>query len=70
VKPEREAFYFEMDVSGIALYSGALGNSEIDWQIDALKNDLEALRSKMKTGTEGHGEWLIKGLEKNNTMRT
>ena len=70
MKRRQKPFYCEMDVSGVLLSSGALSDDEIDWQIDALKNDLEALRSKMKIGAEGNGEWLIKGLETNNSTWT
>ena len=70
MKRRPKPFYCEMDVSGVPLSSCALSDDEIAWQIDALMNDLEALRSKMKIGAKGHGEWLIKGLETNNSTWT
>ena len=53
--PRRHAFDFEIDASGARvvvvkepLTSAALSDGELEWQIKALKNDLDALLPEMK----------------------
>lgn len=55
MKPKLGAFEFEIDIHGARvvvarepLSSSALSDGELEWQIQALKNDLDALLPKMK----------------------
>lgn len=55
MKPKLGAFEFEIDIHGArvvaarkSLSSSALSDGELEWQIQALKNDLDALLPKMK----------------------
>ena len=55
MKPRRHAFDFKISIHGASvvvakapLTSAAMSDGEVDWQIAALKNDLDAIAVKMK----------------------
>lgn len=61
MKPHLNAFDFEIDMNGARvvvakqpLAAGALSDGELEWQIEALKNDLDDLLPKMKRAVAEH----------------
>lgn len=55
MRPHREVFDFEIDFGGASivvirepLTSAALSDEEVDWQIEALKNNLDKVAKRMK----------------------
>ena len=55
MEPKLKSFAFKINISGASvivgrepLTSAAMSDGEVDWQIEALKNDLDTVAKKMK----------------------